>query len=562
MEQPQPLAQQFSSLMNQIETGTLKIPQFQREFVWNRHKSAKLLDSLLKGYPIGTFILWKTKEQLRSIKNLGNLELPPTAKGDFIHYVLDGQQRLTTLFATVKGLSVPRDGHMDDFSQMFIDLEAAADEDLVVTDVSEKADQSYISVRDLLNAEFTALAAFPDQYHEKMKAYKKILEGYNFSVILVPEAPIDVATEIFTRINVTGQPLSVFEIMVAKTYSMDRDFDLAEKTTGLIEDLAEAKFGTVPDIVILQTLSALMAKDSSKKAILRLNRDKFIDTWPAAVDAIKLAVDYFRSALKVPVSQLLPYKALIVPFAYFFHHHPKRPTGQMKTELNELFWRVSLGGYYSWALESHLAVDIRRIDAILAGKAPSYDYPVDTSKEFVMDNGWFRTGRSFIKAILCVLASKRPTSFKDDDAEVNISNDWLKQANSRNYHHFFPKAYLRKQGVSSDNANHIANITLVDDELNKRDIGAKKPSDYMRRFQRQNPKMQKTMRRHLIDLDRDGVWVNDYDRFIKRRSAAIARELASRVTPRHIDEKGQALAFDDYEAIEITEREGVEEAAA
>lgn len=127
MIQPQPLAQPFSNVMNDISTGAIKIPQFQRDFVWNRHKSAKLVDSLLKGYPIGTFILWRTKEQLRSIRNLGNIELPPTPAGDYIHYVLDGQQRLTTLFATVKGLTVERDGRPDDFSQMFIDLDADND---------------------------------------------------------------------------------------------------------------------------------------------------------------------------------------------------------------------------------------------------------------------------------------------------------------------------------------------------------------------------------------------------------------------------------------------------
>ena len=130
MQQPQPLAQQFSSVMHEIETGTIKIPQFQRNFVWNRRKSAKLLDSLLKGYPIGTFIFWRTKEELRSVRDLGGFQLPPTPKGDYIHYVLDGQQRLTTLFATVKGLKVERDGRTDDFAQMYVDLDADGDGDL------------------------------------------------------------------------------------------------------------------------------------------------------------------------------------------------------------------------------------------------------------------------------------------------------------------------------------------------------------------------------------------------------------------------------------------------
>jgi len=556
MQQPQPLAQPFSTLMHQIETGAVKIPQFQRNFVWDRHKSAKLVDSLLKGYPIGTFIFWRTREELRSIRNLGDFELPPTPPGDYVHYVLDGQQRLTTLFATVRGLSVERDGRPNDFSRMYIDLAADTDQDLVITDVSEKEPQSFIGVRQLLDGEFTTLAGYPAKYHEKMKEYKKVLEGYNFSVILVPEAPIDVATEIFTRINVTGQPLSVFEIMVAKTYSVDRDFDLAHKTSELLQRLADARYGTIPDIVVLQTVSAIMTKECSKKAILKLNKERFIDTWPQAVEAIKAAVDYLRQVLRIPVSQLVPYKALVVPLAYFFYHHPNRPIGEMKSRLIELFWRVSLGGYYSQSLESRLAVDLRRVDAILEGQEPKYDYPVDTRKEFVLENGSFSTGRSFIKAILCILAARRPKSFLDN-ADVDISNDWLKQANSRNYHHFFPRAYLRRQGTAEGLANHIGNITLVDDFLNKREIGFKRPSDYMRKFRRANRNIVATMRTHLIDLDKFGIWENDYGRFLERRCAAISRELSSKVTRRDIDERGQVPVFDDFEELEVAEREEV-----
>jgi hypothetical protein len=562
MQQPQPIAQQFSAIIQQIEQGTLKIPQFQRNFVWDRRKSAKLMDSLLKGYPVGTFIFWKTKEELRSIRNLGDVELPPTPAGDYIHYVLDGQQRLTTIFATVRGVTVERDGRTDDFSKVFIDLDldldanTDTDKDLVLTDVSEKAEQSFISVKDLHSAEFTTLAGFPPEYHERMKNYKRTLEGYSFSVILVPEAPIDVATEIFTRINVTGQPLSVFEIMVAKTYSAERNFDLSQKTSEVLQELSDARYGTIPDIVVLQTVSTIMARECSKKAILKLDKDKFIDTWPRAVEAIKAAVDYFRAVLKIPVSQLLPYKAILVPFAYFFYHHPHRPTGDMQKYLNELFWRVSLGGYYSAALESRLAVDVRRVDAILKNRPPKYDYPVDTRKEFILKNGWFSVGRSFIKAILCLLAARRPRSFIDN-AEVYISNDWLKQANSRNYHHFFPKAYMRRQRGDDSVANHIGNITLVDDYLNKREIGDRKPSDYMRKFRRSNPNLGTTMRTHLIDLDNSGIWDNDYDRFLDRRCAAIARELSKKVVSRDIDSRGQVPMFDDVEEAEVAEREAV-----
>lgn len=118
MTLPEPQSVTFSSLFAEIEHGTIKIPQFQRDFVWNKTDSAKLLDSIVKGYPIGTFILWKTNERLRSIRNLGGLTLPETPKGDAVKYVLDGQQRLTSLFVTLKGLSIKREDRMDDFSQV------------------------------------------------------------------------------------------------------------------------------------------------------------------------------------------------------------------------------------------------------------------------------------------------------------------------------------------------------------------------------------------------------------------------------------------------------------
>ncbi|MGK7962588.1 GmrSD restriction endonuclease domain-containing protein [Crocosphaera sp.] len=62
MELPQPQTKTFASLVEAIKNGQIKIPQFQRDFVWTMQKSAGLIDSLIKGYPIGTFIFWRTKE--------------------------------------------------------------------------------------------------------------------------------------------------------------------------------------------------------------------------------------------------------------------------------------------------------------------------------------------------------------------------------------------------------------------------------------------------------------------------------------------------------------------
>src|SRR3954470_10604760 len=136
--QPEPQALSFPGLMEDIKKGLVKIPQFQREFVWTKEKSAKLLDSILKGYPVGTFILWKTKESLRTVRNLGGAKLPDTPAGDFVNHVLDGQQRLTSLFAAARGLKIEREERVDDFSQIFVDLKALDDADIVTVDIAGK----------------------------------------------------------------------------------------------------------------------------------------------------------------------------------------------------------------------------------------------------------------------------------------------------------------------------------------------------------------------------------------------------------------------------------------
>ncbi len=549
MNQPEPQSLSYPTLMSEIEKGSVKIPQFQRDFVWTKEKSALLLDSMLKGFPIGTFVLWKTKESLRTIRNLGDAKLPETPEGDFAQYVLDGQQRLTSLYAAARGLEVVRDERTDDFAEMYIDLEVAEDEPLVIIDKEARDPRSVIRVVDLLNADFSFLAAYPEVLHEKLRVYQRRLNTYAFSIVLVREAPIDVATQIFTRINVTGRPLSVFEIMVAKTFDSTRNFDLAEEYDRLIDRLQQVSYETLLPATILQTVSAILVKECSKKDILKLDKGDFIDVWPKAVDAIYRAVDYFRTYYRIPVSRLLPYGALLVPFSYFFFKHPRKPPAMTRKRLQDFFWRVALGGRYSYALESRLSQDIRKIDEILEGNLPAYDTPIDTSENFIRRSGWFATGRSSTKAILCVLAHKQPKSFVDDSV-VTISNDWLKRGNSKNYHHFFPKAYLKKQGLEDVNINHIANITIVDDFLNKRLIRDKAPDRYMHDFARENPNLDDTMKSHLIRLDSDGVWDNDYEKFIRRRCKAISRELRKRVIRQEIDELGQAVQTDDYEEAE------------
>ena len=550
MNLPEPQSLNFSSLMNDIEKGIIKIPQFQRDFVWSKEKSAKLLDSIVKGYPIGTFILWKTKDELRALRNIGGIELPRTPKGDFIQYVIDGQQRLTTLFASLKGLKIQRVDHEEDYSEFYIDLVAKEDEQIVLTDRDDTDHHKLIKLSDLLHGKLKIFASYSEVFQERIQKYKDRLNAYQFSAVLIKDAPIDVATEIFTRLNVGGKPLTVFEIMVAKTFDSRRDFDLAEKYDELISDLETVDYGTVPESVVLQTISMLLAKECRKKDILKLDRKKVIDIWPRVVDAIKSTVDYFRNYYRIPVSYLIPYPNLIVPFSYYFYKKKDKPTGDRQKYLEDFFWRVALGGRYSQSVEGRLAQDINKIEKIIKGDIPKYDWAVDTSSEFIRSNGWFSLGRSFIKGMLCLLAHREPKSFIDNSV-IRISNDWLKQANSKNYHHFFPRAYLKKKGVEENDINHIANITIVDDFLNKREIRAQAPTKYMKTIKKKNPDLARCMKTHLINIETFGIFEDDYNKFFIERCKAFSREMQKRIIPQEVDSKEPAVTADNTDQLEM-----------
>ena len=65
MKQPKPIGRQYNDIINNVNNGIYQIPKFQRDFVWSKEQTAKLIDSLLKGFPIGSFILWKTNQKLK-----------------------------------------------------------------------------------------------------------------------------------------------------------------------------------------------------------------------------------------------------------------------------------------------------------------------------------------------------------------------------------------------------------------------------------------------------------------------------------------------------------------
>ncbi|AKB74644.1 hypothetical protein MSLAZ_1383 [Methanosarcina lacustris Z-7289] len=540
MLQPQNQNKKYEHLFSDIDQGYLKIPKFQRDFVWSKAQTAKLIDSIIKGFPIGTFIFWKTREELRHIRNLGNIALPETPKGDAISYVLDGQQRITSLYALRKGLRITTNDKKEiDYKDIYVNLEFEPDSDEEVVSVDKPQESSSISVYDLLNSSLVNLIKkYNDGELEKIEKYQKRLINYDFSTIVISDYPIDIACEIFTRINTSGQELTLFEIMVAKTFDQDRNFDLAKEyeklncSEGPEKDLKDAGFDTIPPSTVLQCISAYLCQQVRRKDILKLDKYEFIESWEIVKNGIFCAVDYIRTHLRIPVSKLLPYNALLIPYSYFFiRNGGKSPTNLQNKLLTQYFWWASLSSRFSSGAEGKIALDLKKMDDILNEIPPTYrgeelNLTLDKLKWY-----WFSTGDAFCKAILCLYAYFEPKSFRSNSI-VKIDNSWLKVSTSKNYHHFFPKGYVKKQGIEEWKGNSILNVTIVDDYLNKREIGAKAPGDYMKKFEDRNPELHNTMKTHLIDdMELYGVWGNNYETFIEKRGERVLEEINKRIEP-------------------------------
>jgi len=225
-----------------------------------------------------------------------------------------------------------------DYSQIYFNLNAdIEDDDVIVCDVSQKQPGTYVKVCELLTMSYSLWSNYEEKYHKKMENYKDRLREYNFSTITITDVPIDIATDIFTRLNVGGKKLSPFEIMSAKAYDDVIGFDLSVKYAEMIEKWKQCGYNTLPSSILLQALSICICGESGRKHILSLEKTDIINNWDIVCAAFDTAIDYFKNYFRIPVSKLIPYEGLLVPFVYFFFRHPKNPDANH--ECNKVFNR-------------------------------------------------------------------------------------------------------------------------------------------------------------------------------------------------------------------------------
>jgi len=285
---------QYPDLISRIEQGLIKLPAFQRGFIWPMDKTIFLLDSIARRYPIGTFLFWQTTDFMNALRNIGNLDLADPPAGFPVQYVLDGQQRVTSLYAALRAAYV--DGQEYSIS---VDLDSTGKSEEIFL-LAEPDSSRFVLVADMLGDDYGSL--FSNLSPERQRRFNELRTtflNYPFSVTLVEGGDLDVVCDLFERINNSGIVLSTFDLLVARTWSPPEDqggFDLREAFGELQSELDQKGYDSIPEPVIAQLAGAIIKDDCTRLAILQIGREEMRGSWASIEAALKAAVDFLAQS--------------------------------------------------------------------------------------------------------------------------------------------------------------------------------------------------------------------------------------------------------------------------
>ncbi len=467
-------------LIDRITSGDIRIPAFQRDFVWEPEQVAFLLDSIYKGFPIGTVILWKTDTRLNTEKRLGLFELPEPQKDYPVNYVLDGQQRLTSLFSVFQTELEPISREWTD---IYFDLDAEENiqESLFLAlDKSEVDEDRHfpiktlfdpVSYRSATNGLADAIILKLDDLQSRFKEYlipNQVFESEDRNKVAI----------VFERINRAGTELDVFELLSA--WSWSDDFDLVEKFRGLQDEISEHNFGDLVEDKDLQLriCAGIISGETTPKVIMELQGEDIRNKFAVVQNGILGALDFLKRELNVRHYKMIPFPGLLVPLAAFFSTDKAdgvRYTDKQRDKLLRWFWRSLFTRRFSAGVNQRQATDIAELGRLKVNEDYEVRYPGAENK---IDFGKspFSSVSANGRVLILMLNTMSPKSFLSG-AKVDL-DDVLKKGSKHEYHHIFPQKHLERLGFDKNQINVLANICFLTRGDNN-NIKDKSPAVYL-----------------------------------------------------------------------------------
>jgi len=583
------------------------LPEFQRPFVWDKNQVRLLIDSLQRNYTISSILIWKGGDELarRAVgAKVKDIKIPEDKQED-VTYLLDGQQRTTalTLSFTNKDIYRGNNTRKKENLNLYWDSEyKGEDPELRWVYDDEKLDNKQDPQKPIMLKEYSErelygifghrfvkikhaynfndeeveawfdtedqdeeikMLRFKNDYNKKLKELEKDIL-YRKVYEIEQKGSLEQVLEVFERINTKNTKLSIFDIMVAKTYRKFDEgyFDLRTyyniiNYTGAvssnyfdnIENLELDKVDLLVDNKdMLQLTTIMLQKKFIGSEVLKLNTQLLITNMKLLHDKFHALVQFMNQHFFIETSELNRYNPLMKFLAGAISHF-KTLDVQQNEFLKSWFWNTLLKNRYPGAQSERIAKDFtllidpktdynQKLQKVINENTRSFNYIANTSVNDLklFDAYYSNKSQQIYRAIILLLKSNHAKDFYNGfKPSRSVSGK-----NKLEEHHIFPKkSVLGKQIVKQfeshkyeDIINNIANIALLTKETNNNKIGSKLPSEYITAFEDEYKNAGKEeefkviMKSQFISEDMIQLLKNDdFEGFIVERTKLLYKQV-------------------------------------
>ena len=562
----------LGSLLEEVRIGKVQLPDFQREWKWDTDRIASLLASISLGYPVGVLMMLEVGGEEVRFRPRPIAGTDPNVIGRAERLLLDGQQRTTSLFQSLKAehpvaTTDTRGKRLKRW--YYIDIAAALDPEadreeairgipenrLVTSDFGRQIDADYSTMDKECGAEMFPLwrafewqgryCAIVEPSEESAmerwnRFFNEVLQNFvHYTVpviVLKKETPKEAVCTVFEKVNTGGVVLNVFELLTA-TFASD-DFRLnddwqARKERFTRKDVTKKLESTdfLQAISLVASYrrreaavqngggsdSGLPAVSCRRKDILRLT----LDDYRANADAVTEGFEWVAQFLafdKIFKADDVPYRTQMVPLAALRAILGSDLDDYAANEkLRQWFWCGILGEVYGGAVETRFARDVEQVPSWLrGGETPRtvYDASFDASRLETL-----RTRNSAAYKGIYALLMKRGARDWMRAREIDIAAFFDL---SVDIHHVFPRKWCDEHGIDPGRRDSIINKTPLSWDTN-RSIGGRPPSSYLQTIQERtelsDSQLEELLARHLIEDS--ALKADDFETFYAKRKTSL-----------------------------------------
>lgn len=398
---PTPEVQYLPAVFRRIQKGDIKMPAFQRGFVWKPNQIIELLESIYRGFPIGSILLWRVERSILRVEDPEKSYFPETNELYPTHFVLDGLQRLSTLYAV---FHFRADKHPAMFDVSF-DLNANAFVRGEIATGRAVPLKSLFQPKEFLRTQ-QALAESKngDALIDRAVELHSIFQEYMLPMVTIGDRDVNEVVSIFERVNNTGTKFGTVDFIRAVTWS--ENFDLNGQIAKLREYARERGF-RIPNETLVKIFAISLGKVPTPESMLELRKlptRELLRGTKHAVRTLEKVVDYLSTYLHVKSYALVPYEAQLLMLVRFFSE-AGTPAESLLLKVARWFWTTSLNEEMQGRSEHQVARNVEEMARLRSGHKSALRFELKLTSETLMERR-FRVGGALASAFSSMLAHR------------------------------------------------------------------------------------------------------------------------------------------------------------